>query len=509
MRMDESAQPRPLEGSRLWLAAVGLALTNFVVLLDTTITNVSIPHIAGGLAVSVSQGTWTITSYAVAEAITVPLSGWLSIRFGSLRTLIWALLGFGLFSLLCGTARTIELLVVFRVFQGLCGGPIMPMTQTMMVRVFPPEKMPMANSLWGVTTIAAPILGPLAGGTIADNFDWPWIFYINLPVVGLSYAIMNGVLRRFETRTRRERVDAIGMVLLVLFAGSLQLVLDLGREHDWFGSNMIVSLAVVAVIAFAAFVVWELTELHPAVDLRVLRHRSLALGLPVMATSYGSIFAMLVLVPLWLQSVLGYTATSAGQVMAMQGVLAIVCAPVAAALIQRFDLRIVISVGMMIVISSTAMRLGWTTDAGFWSFAGAQLLQGLGMPLFFIGTLTISLRDVPQAEFAMSAGLLSFMRTISMAAAAALSTSAWDHATRSSRAEMVGTLHGVDEVAAVLPLGQNGAGLSLVERLVDAQAATIGASSVYGGAILASLGALALVWLMPRAIGSMQSSPAH
>ena len=161
----------PLSGAKLTLAAIGLALANFIVILDTTITNVSVPHIAGGLAISPSQGTWTITSYAVAEAITVPLTGWLAARFGTYRTLVASLLGFALFSVLCGLARTIELLVVLRVLQGLSGGPLMPLTQTLMLRIFPPEKMGGANALWGVTTIAAPIIGPLIGGYISDNWS--------------------------------------------------------------------------------------------------------------------------------------------------------------------------------------------------------------------------------------------------------------------------------------------------------------------------------------------------
>lgn len=493
----------------MWLAGIGLALTNFVVILDMSITNVSIPHIAGGLAVSPSQGTWTITSYAVAEAITVPLAGWLAGRFGALRTLSWAVLGFGLFSLLCGVARTIELLVVFRIFQGLCGGPIMPMTQTMLVRVFPPDKMNVANALWAMTAVTAPVIGPVAGGVIADNISWPWIFYINLPVVGLSYAIVTTLLRRFETPIRRERVDGIGMVLLVLFVGSLQLVLDLGRENDWFASDMIVSLAVVAAIAFAAFTIWELTDNHPAVDLRVLRHRSLALGLPVMAAGYGSLIAMLVIAPLWLQSVIGYTASTAGQILAFQGILAMVAAPIAANLIQRRDMRIVITIGMMITVATALLRMGWTTDAGYWTFAGAQFLQGAALPMFFIGTMTMAMSDVPQAEFAMAAGLLSFMRTISSAAGAALSTTAWESATRESRAQLVGTMHGVDQLGAQLPLGQDRAGLALAERLVDAQAATIGSISVYGWALIATAASLVLVWSNRRTVAGKGPAPAH
>jgi len=493
----------------MWVAGIGLALCNFVVVLDTTITNVSVPHIAGGLAISPSQGTWTITSYAVAEAITVPLSGWLSARFGAVRTLVFALLGFGLFSLLCGMARTIELLVILRIMQGLCGGPLMPMTQTLMLRVFPREKMGLANALWGVTTISAPILGPLTGGYISDNLDWPWIFYINLPVVGLCYLIVTSLVSGYETPVRRERIDFVGMVLLVLFAGALQLVLDLGREHDWFASNLIVGLAILAAVAFAVFVVWELTDKHPVVDLRVLRHRSLAVGLPVLGAGFGSLMAMVVIVPLWLQSVQGYTASYAGQVMACQGILAVMCAPLAAVMLQKVDMRIPISLGLILSALTALDRMGWTTDAGFSTFAFAQLIQGLGIPFFFIGVMTMALVDVPEEEIPMAAGLLAFLRTISGAAGTALSVATWDNATRVARAEMVGTLHGADLAAQQAPVGGDVAGLSVVERLVDAQAATVGSFAVYGATVVAMLAATVLVWSMPRVMAARGIATGH
>jgi DHA2 family multidrug resistance protein len=507
----EGARGQPLSGGKLWLAAVGLALCNFIVILDTTVTNVSVPHIAGGLAISPSQGTWTITSYAVAEAITVPLSGWLSTRFGTLRTLLVSLTGFGLFSMLCGLARTIELLVLMRVMQGLCGGPMMPMTQTLLLRIFPPEKMGVANGLWGVTAISAPILGPLAGGFISDNWSWPWIFFVNLPVVLLCFAIVSTLLRRYETERRAERIDGIGMVLLVLFAGSLQLVLDLGRERDWFASPLIVALAVLSVVALVAFVVWELTDEHPVVDLRVLRRPSLAVGLPVLGLGFGSMMGMIVLIPLWLQSVMGYTADAAGRVMALQGVLAIMAAPVVAMLIQRVDMRLLITGGMVWTAGTAALRMGWTTDAGFWTYALPQLLQGLGIPFFFITTMTLALTDVPEREVALAAGLLSFVRTIAGAAGTALATAGWDDATRVSRDEMVGTLHGVEQGAAQIQgagLG-NGAGLAVIERLVDAQAATIGTAFVFGMAALAVICSGLLVWLLPRKVGAGAAAGAH
>ena len=463
-----NTQPlRPLTGTRLWIAAFGLALINFVVILDTTITNVSVPHIAGGLAISPSQGTWTITSYAVAEAITVPLTGWLAARFGTYRTLVASLVGFALFSVLCGLARTIELMVLLRVLQGLSGGPLMPLTQTLLLRIFPPEKMGVANALWGVTAISAPIFGPIVGGYISDNWSWPWIFYINLPVVLVCLGIIVKLVGRYETATERVRIDAIGLVLLVLFVGCFQLVLDLGREHDWFASNMITGLAITSAIAFGAFVIWELTDPHPVVDLRVLRHRSLWVGLIAMA---------------------------------FVGVFAVMMAPVAGKAFERFDPRILITGGMLWLVLVSVLRTQWNTDGTFWDYSIPQLLQGFGMPFFFIGLMVFSLSAVPMNEVASAAGLLSFMRTIAGAAGTALSTSMWDNASREARASMTGTLNGADGTMAQL----QAAGMEpeqargVIERLVEAQAATIGANHVFAVSAVILFIAAWMVWLAPR-----------
>lgn len=508
-----AAQPQPLGGSRLVLAAVALALANFVVILDTTITNVSVPHIAGGLAISPTQGTWTITSYAVAEAITVPLTGWLAARFGTYRTLMVSLTGFALFSVLCGVARTIELLVVFRILQGLSGGPLMPLTQTLLMRVYPPEKMSQAMALWGVTTICAPIFGPLIGGYISDNWSWPWIFYINLPVIAICLFLVNQLIAPFETETEKERIDVIGLVLLVIWVGSFQLMLDIGREHDWFASTGILALAIIAVVGFIAFVIWELTDTHPVVDLRVFRYRSLWVGTIGIAMGFGGLFSMIVLVPLWLQSVIGYTASESGHAMALVGVFAVCMAPVVSKLMQKFDPRICITGGMMWLVGVSMLRMSWTTDGSFWDFALPQLLQGFGMPFFFIGLMSFAMSSVPTQDTASAAGLLSFMRTVSGAIGTALAASWWDDATRESRDLLVGSLNGAQTILTQLQATGMSAvqARAVIERLVDAQAATLGVGHVFGiGAIILFIAAW-LPWLAPRPKGNFMAGagPGH
>lgn len=495
-----SDTPEPLSGMRLFLAGFALALINFVVVLDMTIANVSLPHIVGGLAVSPTQGTWTITSYAVADAITVPLTGWLSARFGTVRWLLISLFGFGLFSLLCGMARTLELLVVFRIFQGLSGGPLMPLTQTLLMRVFPRDKLQIALALWAMTTVAAPVIGPILGGNISDNWSWPWIFFINLPVVAFAFFLVFQLIRPFETRVEKTRIDLVGLALLVVWVGSFQIMLDTGRDNGWFESGWIVLLGLMAAIGFASFIIWELTDANPIVDIRVFRHRSLAVGSAVVSFTYGAFFVSIVLVPLWLQQVVGYTATEAGHATAVVGIAAIMLAPVAAKLLTVVDMRLTISLAVGWLAVVTLMRSGWTTDADFWTYALPQALQGIGMPFFFIGATALAMSAVPASETASAAGVMSFMRTLSGAVGTAVAVSSWDDASRVSRSELVGNLNGADTLLAALQ--RSGQSLeqarATLEHIVDAQASTIGASHVYLFSAAAFALSALLVWFAPR-----------
>src|SRR5258708_1428057 len=224
------AEPAPLKGAALMLAGFLLAVGNFMVVLDMTIANVSVPNIAGGLAVSPSQGTWVITSYSVAEAIVVPLTGWLAARFGAVRVFVFGMLGFGVFSALCGLAPSLGFLVLFRVMQGVCGGPIMPMSQTLMMRVFPPQQRSQALGLWSMTTVVAPIAGPILGGVLCDNAGWPWVFYINVPVAAVCGFFAWRTLRSQETPTERRRIDFVRLGLLVTFVGALPIILHKGTQ---------------------------------------------------------------------------------------------------------------------------------------------------------------------------------------------------------------------------------------------------------------------------------------
>lgn len=504
------AEVQPLSGWRLYLAGFALALANFVVVLDVTIANVSVPHIAGGLAISPTQGTWVITSYSVADAIAVPLTGWLALRFGTVRWFTISLIGFGLFSFLCGISRSLETLVVFRILQGLSGGPLMPLTQALLLRIFPKEKAAAAVGLWAMTTVCAPIAGPLLGGSISDNWSWPWIFFINLPIVCFCIFIATRMVRPFETPVAKKGIDVIGLVLLVVWVASFQLVLDTGRENDWFASPFIVMMAIVAIVGLVAFVLWELAEENPIVDIRVFRHLGFSVGTVVIALGFGAFFASVVLTPLWLQQVVGYTATEAGHATAFVGVFAVVMSPIAARLVGKIDLRVTICAGISWLAAMSLLRTGWTTDSGFWQLAMPQLLQGIGMPFFFIGLTALALSAVKPSETTSAAGIMSFVRTLCGAIGTATATTAWDNASRVSRSDMAGRLNGDITMAALQARGfTTEQARAVIERLVEAQSATVGAVQVFLYAFAVFIAAAAIIWLAPKSKGSASAMSAH
>ena len=497
-----------LEGSALIGTIVLLALANFMAVLDLTIVNVAVPHIAGSLAVSPNQGTWVITSYAVAEAITVPLSGWVAARFGAVRVFVTAAALFGLFSMLCGFAPSLSMLVVFRVLQGLAGGPLMPMSQTLLLRVTPPRHVQLGLGLQTMTTILAPIAGPVLGGVLTDSVGWPWAFYINVPIsIFVAFSVWR-LLKSRETKTQIQPVDYLGLGLLVLWIGALQIMLDNGQDDDWFASPFILGLAAVAVVGFVAFLIWELTDDHPIVDLSVFRNRTFSVMAGAMAFAFGSFFATIVLIPLWLQTNMNYTATWAGYVMAFQGVLGVAMAPVAALLISRTDPRLLMSVGLAILAGVTLWRTSFDQDVSFWQLAMPQLATGLGIPLFFVPLLGLSIAAVPPAQTASAAGLVNFIRTMSSAFGTALGTTAWDRATTNARVDLVGNLHQPQSMLATMQAHGLSAAQALhsLGDLVQGQAVMLATNRVFM-ALAAIIAMVAIgVWFSPRPKGPVTLS---
>lgn len=506
----QSEQPVTLSGLPLLLAALGLGLSNFMVVLDTTIANVSVPHISGAIGVAPDQGTWIITSYSVAEAVCVPLTGFLTARFGSVKLFIGALIGFALFSFLCGISTSLPEIVLFRLGQGFCGGPLMPITQTLMMRIFPKERQGQALGIWSMTTVTAPIFGPILGGVLSDNWSWHWIFFVNLPVAIACIAAAILLLRPVETALRPARIDRSGLALLVVWIAALQLMLDLGHDRDWFNNHLIIALAVIAAVGFAVFCAWELTEEHPAVNLRVFRHRGFTASVIALAFAFGTFFTTAVIIPQWLQADLGYTATWAGYATAFTGVSALLVAPIAANLSNRVDARILVCFGVLWLGATSLLRTHWFSGADFWTLAIPQLLQGVGMPFFFISITTIGLSAVDPDELESAAGLMSFLRTLSGAVGTSIVTTYWDNQTRAAHSELVGKLNTDDTVAALQSQGFDpGSIAGQIERLVGTEASSLATNHVF----LVSAGmffvAAMLIWAAPKPARQIEPGAAH
>ena len=492
------------------LAGLVLALSNFMVVLDLTIANVSVPHIAGNLGISADQGTWIITSYAVAEAICVPLTGWLAQRFGAVRLFTFGMLGFGLFSLLCGLSMTLGMIVACRIGQGLCGGPLMPMSQTLLMRVFPPDQRARVMGLWAMTTLLGPALGPIFGGYISDNWSWHWIFFINVPIAVVCVLATMALLRPVETPRVKLPIDYMGLGLLIFWIGCLQIMLDIGRDRDWFGDPLIVILAVFAAIGFCVFIIWELTEEHPIVDLRVFRHVGFTSGVFTLALCFGAYFAGIVVIPQWLQISMGYTAAWAGYATAFTAMTAILVAPIAGRLVNKVDVRIMISGSVTWIGIMTLWRAHWTTDADFWTVALPQLVQGFGMPLFMIPLTTLTLGSVRPEETASAAGMQNFLRTLAIAISTSIVLTGWGNGQRVSRNEMVGTLHPDATLADLTSRGfTQDQARQMIANMVDAQSMVVSMDHVFFIASLVLFLAAAVVWLAPRPTAKVDMSAAH
>ena len=511
--MDRAAPaPTAISGSTLMLAGLVLALSNFMVVLDTTIANVSVQHIAGGLGISSSEGTWVITSYAVAEAICVPLTGWLARRFGEVRVFVAGMIGFGLFSFLCGTATSLGALVAFRVGQGLAGGPLMPISQTLLLRIFPKERHAMAMGIWSMTTITAPIFGPILGGTISDNWGWNWIFFINVPIAVACSVAAIALLRRAESKTEKMPVDGVGLSLLVLAVGALQIMLDLGRERDWFGSPFIVQLAIVSFVGFAFLIAWELFDRHPVIDLKVFRHRGFTVSVVALMFTYGAFFASLVIIPQWLQTSLGYTATWAGYVTAWNGVAAVFMAPVAAMLSQKVDPRLLVSGGILwLAVTSLTRVFWWSSGAGFWTLALPQLIQGAGMPFFFVPLTTLALGAVDDDEVASAAGLMNFLRTMSGAVATAIGVTMWENGAQRARDSLTSVLNGTQSTMATLQAHGFGVEQSrqYVSQLLEGQANAVSTVNLFELFAAIFVASAAIIWLAPKPKHAVAMSAGH
>ena len=400
-----------------WTIASIVLLATFMEVLDTSVANVALPHIAGNLSASVDESTWVLTSYLVANAIVLPLSGWFSSLFGRKRFYMACVAMFTLSSLLCGVAPSLGLLIFFRVLQGLGGGALQPISQAILVESFPREKQGLAMAFYGMGVVVAPVIGPTLGGWITDNYTWRWIFLINIPVGILSLSLTAAMIFDPPHLVRKTfanglKLDYIGIGLLTLGLASLEILLDEGQRNDWFGSNMIVAAAVIAVTALVAVVIWELRQEQPVVDFRILANRNFALAAVIMYAIGFTMYGSTAILPIFLQTILGYTALLSGLVLSPGGIAMMLGMLLVGRLLGRFQARWLIVFGLIVAAAGVFQMSGFNLDVDFRSAMWARTLQALGMAFLFVPINTTAFSAVKPEKLGYATGLMNLFRNI-------------------------------------------------------------------------------------------------
>ena len=492
---------KPLQGGALAILTLALSLATFMLVLDSTIANVAIPTIAGDLGASSSQGTWVITSFGVANAISIPITGWLAKRFGEVRLFLISTLLFVLASWLCGIANSLEMLIVFRVLQGAVAGPIIPLSQSLLLNNYPPEKRGMALAFWSMTIVVAPICGPILGGWISDNIHWGWIFFINVPI-GLAVVLISWkVLEGRESRISHQPVNTVGLILLALGVGALQLMLDQGRELDWFNSTEIVVLTIIAAVGLIALIIWELTDDNPVVDVSLFKSRNFIVGCVSTSLAFLVYSGTVVLIPLLLQQVYNYTATWAGLAAAPVGLLPILLAPIIGKFGNKIDMRILITVSFMVYALTFYWRaVTFEPEMTFMDVALPQFVQGLAVACFFMPLTTITLSGLPPEKMASASSLFNFLRTLAGSIGTSLTTFIWYNREAVHHTQLTEVINPYNPISQQFFQTMGSFGLSeeqtasYLAKQITAQGFIIGANEIFLVSAITFISLVVLIW---------------
>ena len=490
-----------------WIVSFATMLGTFMEVLDTSVANVALPNMQGTFAAGTDEITWVITSYLVANAIILPITGFLGNYFGRKRFYLFCLATFTVASLGSGAAPSLWFLILMRVIQGLAGGAMVPMSQAITLEAFPQEQQGFGAALYGIGAICGPIAGPLLGGWLTDNWSWPWIFYINIPVGLLAASLTLLIYRKRESPTKSVPIDAIGLALLVLWISALQIMLDKGKELDWFESPLIIALGFIAVVGLAVFLVWELTEEHPVVDLSLFARRNFWTGTLAISTGYGLFFGNVVLLPLWLQQYMGYTATYAGLVMAPVGLLAIVLSPVVGRTIHRVDPRIYATASFTVFALVLWMRSQFNTQVDFTTLMIPTIIQGIAMACFFIPLLALTLSGLTPDRIPAATGLSNFVRITAGAVGTSITTTMWDDRMALHHAQLVEAISRPGSAAQAALQNMQAQGMSAeqamayLNRMIDQQSAMLGANDIFWVSAMLFVALIGLIWLARPAKG--------
>ncbi|VWC52904.1 DSBA oxidoreductase [Burkholderia aenigmatica] len=503
MKPSESpGAPAPLTGASFALGTLAVALATFMNVLDSSIANVAIPTISGNLGVSTDEGTWVITLFSAANAVSIPLTGWLTQRVGQVKLFVWAILLFVLSSAACGLAPNLTALLAARIVQGAVAGPLVPLSQALLLASFPKEKSSSALALWGMTATVGPIAGPALGGWITDNYSWSWIFYINVPVGLFAAAVIWALYRNRETPTSKLPIDKVGLIALVVWVAALQVMLDKGKDLDWFNSSTIWILTIVAVVGFVFFLIWELTEERPIVDIRLFAQRNFLGGTVAISIAFAVFFANLVILPQWIQGSLGYPVINAGLVTAPLGIFAVLLAPVVGKVMPKSDMRVLVTFAFLGFAGVFFMRSRYTTGIDTWSLVVPTLLQGIPTAFFMTPLTSIILSGLPPERIPAAAGLSNFARVFMGAVGTSLASTAWNDRTILHHAQLAeqGSVNNpifasaLSSVQGALDAGTPKA-LTFLEATLNAQATMLGLNDVFWLSAVIFVLIIPLVWV--------------
>ncbi len=414
-----------LSGISLLIVNIALSLATFMIVLDYSIANVSIPYIAGDLGVSSDQGTYVITSFAVGNAIILPMSGWLTRRIGAVKLLCISLLLFTFFSWICGASLSFPMLVVCRFLQGLVSGPLIPLSQTLTISCNPPERRTMALAFWGMVVITAPILGPILGGWISYDYTWPWIFYINLPVGIISAAVIWHFLKQYVEKPSKGAVDWVGFIFLAIGVGTLQIFLDKGQQYDWLRSEIMTALIITSIIAFTLLIIWELYHPTPLIELKLFKIKSFSASIIFIAVAYAIYFGAVVLVPLWLQTNMGYTSIWAGLAVCPIGIAPFILAAFMGKIFEKYGILIPLGICFVLFSIASFYTAFLDTDADIWTIGFSRFLVGCALVFFITPLISLSVQDLPTDKLSSGAGIFHFVRAMVGGVGTSVFTTMW------------------------------------------------------------------------------------